>query len=72
MLNLDLKYLVDAAGKPIGVILQIEQYEELLEDLSDLAAMAESRDEPRSSHAEVIARLQKEGLLETRGPAEQP
>ena len=44
-------------GKPTAVILPIAEYEELLEDLHDLAVVARRKDEPTISLAEVKRRL---------------
>ncbi len=62
--ELQAQYITDAAGKKTAVILSLEQYEELLEDLQDLAALAERRDEPTISHEEVVARLKRDGYLQ--------
>jgi hypothetical protein len=40
-----------------------QELEELLEDLEDLATLAERRDEPTLSHEEVLAELRRDGLL---------
>ena len=40
------RYLVDDNGRRESVVLSISEYRELLEDLQDLAIMAERRDEP--------------------------
>jgi hypothetical protein len=40
-----------------------EEYEEMLEDLEDLAVAAERRDSPTQSHDEVITELKRDGLL---------
>jgi PHD/YefM family antitoxin component YafN of YafNO toxin-antitoxin module len=40
------KYILDSNGTKTAVILTIEQYEQLLEDLHDLAIVAERRSEP--------------------------
>jgi len=45
------------------VLLPIEQYERLLEDLEDLAAVAERRNEPTISHDDLVAELKRDGLL---------
>ena len=58
------QYITDADGNKTAVILPLEEYEELLEDLQDLAALAERRDEPAISHEEVIARLKRDGYLQ--------
>ena len=46
-----------------AVILPIEEFNELLEDLSDLAAIAERRDEPTVPHGQAVAELKKDGCL---------
>ncbi|MBW4579378.1 MAG: hypothetical protein KME42_07365 [Tildeniella nuda ZEHNDER 1965/U140] len=38
-------YIVDADGNKTAVVLSIEQYEQLLEDLHDLTVVAARRDE---------------------------
>ena len=62
--ELQAQYITDAAGNKTAVILPLEEYEELLEDLQDLAALAERRDESTISHEEVIARLKRDGYLQ--------
>ena len=51
------KFLTDEKGKRTSVILPIKEYEDLLEDLSDLAMAAERRDEPTVSHEKLIMEL---------------
>ena len=66
MLNLNdlpLQYLTDEAGKRRAVVLPIEKFQQLLEDLADLAIVAERRDEPSLSHADFLAELRRDGLL---------
>ena len=55
--NLSLQYVVNPSGKRVAVIVPIEEFEELLEDLEDLAAVVERRDEPTISHQEVLDKL---------------
>jgi hypothetical protein len=45
------------------VLLPIDQYEKLLEDLEDLAAIAERRNEPTISHEEFTQELKRDGVL---------
>ena len=61
--NITPEYITDSIGKKKAVILSIEQYEELLEDLEDLAVMAERREEPTVSHKDVVAELKQNGYL---------
>lgn len=41
----DHQYITDSAGHKISVVLPMDEYFELLEDLEDLAAIAERKDE---------------------------
>jgi PHD/YefM family antitoxin component YafN of YafNO toxin-antitoxin module len=57
------QYVVDAKGRKTAVLLSLEQYERLMEDLHDLAVVAERRDETTISLEELKRRLKKDGLL---------
>ena len=58
-----LQYITDKSGEQTAVILPIEVFRELLEDLEDLGAIAERRDEPTISHEELVSELKKNGLI---------
>jgi len=47
------EYVTDSEGHKKAVILSIEEFDELLEDLDDLACIAERRDEPTVPHDKV-------------------
>jgi PHD/YefM family antitoxin component YafN of YafNO toxin-antitoxin module len=47
------QYVVDSSGKRTGVLLSLEEYRRLLEDLHDLAVVAERRDEEPISLEEM-------------------
>jgi|JFJP01.1.fsa_nt_gi PHD/YefM family antitoxin component YafN of YafNO toxin-antitoxin module len=51
------QYIVDVNGNKTAVILSIELYEQMLEDIHDLAIVAERRSEPSVSLAEMKKRL---------------
>lgn len=57
------EYITDTDGKRKAVILSIEEYEELLEDMEDLAVLAERREEPTISHEDLVADLRRNGYL---------
>jgi len=57
------QYIIDEKGQKTAVVLPIEEYEELLEDLHDLAIIAERRDEPTIAFEELKKRLKQNGLL---------
>jgi hypothetical protein len=58
-----LHYITDENGQRTAVVVPIVQYEKLLEDLDDLAAVAERREEPVVPHDEFKAELKRDGLL---------
>ena len=60
------QYVVDADGKRTAVIVPIEQYERLLEDLHDLAVIAERRDEEPIRLAEMKRRLEEDAAAALR------
>jgi PHD/YefM family antitoxin component YafN of YafNO toxin-antitoxin module len=57
------QYVVDTKGKKLSVILSLERYERLMEDLHDLAIVAERRDEKPISFEEMKRRLKEDGIL---------
>ena len=61
--DMNAQYIIDEQGNRVSVVLPITEYEALLEDIDDLAAVAERRDEDTVEHAELIARLKDDGLL---------
>jgi len=57
------QYITDDRGGKLAVVIPITDYEELMADISDLAAVAERRDEKTVSLADVKKRLVADGLL---------
>ncbi|PYQ62964.1 MAG: hypothetical protein DMF53_11715 [Acidobacteria bacterium] len=60
--ELGVQYSSDESGEKTGVVLPIQQFRELLEDLEDLAVLAERRDEPTVSHEALLDELKRDGL----------
>ncbi len=58
-----LQFLTDEHGERTAVVLPIADYEKLLEDLDDLAIVAERRDEVVLPHQEFLDGLQRDGSL---------
>jgi hypothetical protein len=54
-LESEVRYITNQDGEKTAVIVPIEDFGELLEDVGDLAAVAERRDEPTISHDELLA-----------------
>ena len=57
------QYVTDDRGKRQSVILPVQTYEAMLEDIGDLVAVAERQKEKSISNDEMKKRLRKSGLL---------
>ncbi|MBW6509356.1 MAG: hypothetical protein K0A94_07390 [Desulfuromonadales bacterium] len=57
------QYITDESGERVSVILPMVDFKALMEDIEDLAAVAERRDEPTISHQQLIDELKQDGLL---------
>jgi len=57
------QFVVDANGRKTGVILPLRRYQKLMEDLHDLAVVADRRAEEPVSLEQMKRRLKKDGLL---------
>ena len=62
--RLEIKYVTNKAGDKTAVILSIEEFQELMEDIEDLAAIAERREEPTIPHEQLLIELKEDGLLQ--------
>ena len=60
------QFIVNAKGQKTAVVIPVNEYEELLEDLHDLAIIAERRDEPTISFEDLKKRLKEDELPEMR------
>jgi len=56
-------YIVDHKGHKTAVVLPYNEYNELLEDIGDLAVAAERRYEPTIPHEDVLKDLKENGYL---------
>lgn len=54
------QFLTDGKGKKTAVVLPVEDYEKLREDLDDLAVIAERRDEETIPHEELKRSLKRQ------------
>ena len=61
--QLELQYVTTDAGEKTAVILPIDQFQELIDDIEDLAAVAERRDELTIPHKDLVAELKRDGLI---------
>jgi PHD/YefM family antitoxin component YafN of YafNO toxin-antitoxin module len=61
-MNATVQYLTDEKGKKTAVVMPIEDYEKLREDMDDLAVIAERRDEETIPHADFKRGLKRNGV----------
>jgi len=61
--ELNVKYITDKSGTKKEVILSIEDFEDLLEDIEDLVVALERRNEDTLDHDSVLRELKKDGIL---------
>lgn len=61
-MNATVQYLTNEKGKKTAVVMPIEDYEKLREDMDDLAVIAERRAEETVSHAELKRSVKRNGL----------
>lgn len=57
------QFLTDSSGSKVAVVIPLQEYEDLLEDIADLATVAERRNDERCSLEDVKRRLISDGLL---------
>ena len=57
------RFVTDENGKRVSVIMSYRKYQRLMEDLHDLAILAERRDDPTVSFEEFKEQLKEDGLI---------
>ena len=62
-----IRYVVDDDGQKTAVVIDLEQYGDLWEDLYDSLTAAHRRHEPRESLSQVKRRLQRLGKIKRNG-----
>ncbi|HEV7798902.1 MAG TPA: hypothetical protein VGO73_12130 [Pyrinomonadaceae bacterium] len=60
----NVQYITDEHGQRTGVIVPIEEYEELFEDLHVSRIAEETKDEPRRPFSEVVDELRATGEID--------
>ena len=59
-MSTSLQYLTNEEGKKTAVIVPWKDYIRFMEDMEDLAAVADRREEPRIPHDQFLADLRKD------------
>lgn len=61
--QLQLQYLVNEKGEKTAVVLPLQEFEDLLEALEDLAIIAQRNQESTISHEQFIEQLKQDVIL---------
>lgn len=59
-----IQYIIDTEGNRAAVILSIEEFENLMEDIGMSQAYHESKDEPRRPFREIVEELRAAGKID--------
>jgi hypothetical protein len=62
-INLHLQYITDERGEKTAIVLPIRDFEKILEDIEDLAKVAERKDEKITSHRDFIKELKEDAII---------
>ncbi|MDC0977690.1 hypothetical protein OAR19_00365 [bacterium] len=57
------EFITDKKGKKVGVVLALEKFDELMEDLQDLAMIADRKDDELMSYNQFELNLKNHGKL---------
>ncbi len=57
------QYVIDDHGRKTAIILPVKEYDKMLQDIHDLAVVAERRREGTITLADMKKRMKKSGLL---------
>ena len=58
-----IQYITDESGTKTSVVIPVETYEEMLEDIQDLVAIAERKNEESISLDDLKKKLRADGLV---------
>lgn len=62
-LNLHPQYITDDSGEKVSVVIDMQEFQTMLEDIADLTAIADRKDEETTSHEDFLAELRTDGTL---------
>jgi len=62
-INLHPQYITDDNGDKVSVVIGMQEFESMLEDIEDLTAIADRKDEATTSHDDFLKELRADGTL---------
>ncbi|QSZ40973.1 hypothetical protein GJV85_02195 [Sulfurimonas aquatica] len=61
--NLHPQYITNDNGEKVSVVIDMKEFQSMLEDIEDLTAIADRKDEETTSHAKFLEELRADGTL---------
>jgi len=61
--NLHPQYITDDSGEKVSVVIDMQEFEAMLEDIEDLKAIADRTDEETTTHDDFLKELRADGIL---------
>ena len=62
-INLHPQYITDDNGDKVSVVIDMQEFENMLDDIEDLIAIADRKDEETTSHDDFLKELRADGTL---------
>jgi len=62
-INLHPQYITDDSGDKVSVVIGMQEFENMLEDIEDLIAIADRKDEETTPHDDFLKELRADGTL---------
>ena len=62
-INLHPQYITDGNGNKVSVVIDMQEFESMLDDIEDLTAIADRKDEETTSHDDFLNELRADGTL---------
>jgi len=62
-INLHPQYITNDNGDKVSVVIDMEEFQNMIEDIEDLTAIADRKDEDATSHEDFINELRADGTL---------
>lgn len=62
-MSLHPQYITNDNGEKVSIIISMQEFESMLEDIEDLAIIAERKNEKTTSHEDFLKELRADGTL---------
>jgi PHD/YefM family antitoxin component YafN of YafNO toxin-antitoxin module len=62
-MNLHPQYITNDNGEKVSVVISMQEFEDMIEDIEDLAVVAERKNEETTSHEDFLKELRADGTL---------